>query len=408
MLLRIIKYYPLAAVALLVACASQLPTKASEIEVGRIHKDGTIEVDSRQFAVLLSRYNKFEKAKEFPKEKINLARQIALTYYRGSPKLDNSKYSRVRFDFSKRIVYKSDGTWYRAKQTQKVLTEKFPTIYDDNTCYSLLDTHRRSRGYGKLLRVRNTGDHTNVDQYTFSNTYKEKLAKLNQSKTQLEEKMRKVRSDRRKFSELEQSLVENEAYNGSSCVTPTSTEVIPHKPGLALSKEELDEKYYGYCIDLATSVTSEQGIYKALSTAGGEGLINIHRKWKNDEGLLNTPACAVARRNGIRSTLDTEFRNTALLPAQVAKGLKICVDAVQASCEKEIRDWEDTVYDIRRAPIETKHQCENIQNEMSSLENEISVQLEPIEVAETQYSKLQAEYDSLPDSIPLSMAVCSL
>ena len=84
------------------------------------------------------------------------------------------------------------------------------------------------------------------------------------------------------------------------------------------------------------------------------------------------------------------------------------MDAVQASCEKEIRDWEDTVYDIRRAPIETKHQCENIQNEMSSLENEISVQLEPIEVAETQYSKLQAEYDSLPDSIPLSMAVCSL
>ena len=110
----------------------------------------------------------------------------------------------------------------------------------------------------------------------------------------------------------------------------------------------------------------------------------------------------------MRETLDIEFRDTALLRAQVSRGLKLCVNSLQASCEKEIKDWEDVVYDIRRAPIEAKHKCENIQQEMKLLEKNISVQLQPIEEAQATYSNLESEFNSLPDSIPLSSAVCSL
>jgi len=391
-----------------IACASQSSIDSSEsIEVGRIYKNGTIEVDSRQFRSLIARYNKFEKAKGSPREKRSFrSRQIALTYHIGSPKINNSKFSRVRFDFAKRIVYKSDGTWYRAKQKEKVLTKEFPNSYKDNTCYSLLDMHRKSRGYGQLLRLRNTGDHSKIDQYTFANTYKIKSAELDGAKKVLDKKKQKLQSDRSKFAALEQSLSKNDAYKDRSCVVTPSTEVIPHKPGLALSKEELDAKYFGLCIDIAANVTSKEGIYKALSSAGGTPLINIHQKWKNDEGLLNTPACAVERRNSMRATLDTQFRDTALLPAQVARGLQLCVKSMQSSCEKEIRDWENSVYEIRRAPIEAKHKCENIQKDMTSLEKKISDQLQPIKIAEAEYSNRKADYDSLPDSIPLSRAIC--
>jgi len=423
------------------ACATRSTLTANTpAEIGYIHKDGKLEIIRANYPTLIARYNKYErKHKKSYRSKLKRENKpvISLLKQAKSPVFIHTSGGKGMISTGTSFNFKTEsyideefGYALTRKQKRKILEKYIPERFaGTGICYSLKSDRIVGRHYNirRLLRLRTDTNPNNIDDYTFSNIYLQKKARLDEIKKNMEKKEgEKIRADNRlagsksRLSGTRSRLLSNENNVNGVCEQPVMEE-IPDRPDV-LSNEEYAFQIAGFCMELMSARYNRIQIYEMLSSGFNTELIEYHKLWKSSGGISNTPSCAVNDRSrltdGIYQMLGNigeAFLGTNARSVALESALSSCISVGSERCNRPIRRWQSQVQEIQNAPRYAQQYCEGqktdireLEDKIPKLEKELLSKIASYEAANKEYEKAKEEYEMLPDKIPLSKAYCSI